>query len=228
MNHSSTKRPYSFSIPRVLLCGVLLTALIAACLYLHLTAFEFYQARFLDTESKTLAWFTEQLSYSLPFIIICLFHLVVYHKHDRYDGVARKEMLWEVVMVTVLTYGVLLPCLGQISNALYTNALATGEIIPQTEAEVDITLLMDIHQWVIRLTIPLGILMVFHGVRANRELRHPESEAAEEPLLTVEEFEAQKAASFHNDFDAPLDTDAGVASAEPTSSSQNTVAENTD
>ena len=194
MSNPTAARRYRFSIGRVLFCGVLLTALVAVCLYLSHTAFDFYHARFLEEESKTLAWFTQQIGFSLPFIVICLFHCFVYHKHDRRDGVARREMFWEIVIVTVLTYAVLLPYLSAISDALYTNALAAGEAVPENDVGVEVTLLMELHDWFIRLTIPLGALMVFHSFRARREMRFPEE--AEEPLLTVEEYEARKAAAM--------------------------------
>lgn len=184
---------YKFSILRVILCSVLLAVLTAACLYVYYTAFDFYRERLLAEESKTLAWFTKQIGLSLPFIVICLFHYMVYHKHDRRDGVARREMFWETLGVTVLVYAVLLPYLGSISEALHTNALAAGDVIPQTEAKIDITLLMELHEWIIRFTVPLGILMVFHGMRARREILHPEDEVTETPI-TVAEYEARKAA----------------------------------
>lgn len=193
MSNPTACRRYRFSIGRVLLCGFLLTALVAACLYLSHTAFDFYRARFLEQDSKTLAWFTLQIGLALPFLVICLFHYMVYHKHDRRDGVARREMFWEVVIVAVLTYAVLLPYLSSISEALYINALAAGESIPKTDTGNEITLLMELHDWFIRLTIPLGALMVFHAARARREIRFPEKE--EETPMTVAEYEARKAAA---------------------------------
>lgn len=208
MTNQSLIRPYRFSVLRVALCGVLMSALVALCLYLHHTAFQFYHARLLDDESKTLAWFTEQIGFSLPFIVVCLFHLGVYHKCDRRDGVARREMMWEILIVAVLTYAVLLPYLSKISDALYINAIAAGETLPKTEGKVEITLLMELHEWFVRLPIPLGILLVFHGARARREIREPESEAFPEPMITVEEYEARKAAKA-----SALDTT--VASEEP-------------
>ena len=194
MTRSMTRHHGGVSIPRILFCSVLLAALVAGCLYLHHTAFDFYQDRLLENESKTLAWLTKQLSFSLPFFVICLFQLIVYHKHDTRDGVLRREMFWEVVLVAVLIYAVLLPYLSSVSEALHINALAAGEKIPKTEGRVEITLLMELHEWFIRLTIPLGILMVYHAARARREIFCPESEAAPEPPITVAEYEARKAA----------------------------------
>ncbi len=195
MSHSTAHSRYRFSILRILLCGALLSTLVAVSLYVYHTAFTFYHARLIEEESKTFAWFTKQIGFSLPFILICLFQFMVYHKHDRRDGVARREMFWEIVVVTVLTYGVLLPYLSDISEALYTNALAAGVEIPKTDGKVEITLLMELHEWFIRLTIPLAALMGFHAVRARREIRFPESETLAEPVLTVEEYEARKAAA---------------------------------
>ena len=187
-------RKYKFSILRVILFSLLLTALTAACLYVYYTAFNFYRDRLLENGSKTLAWFTKEIGFSLPFIVICLFHYMVYHKADRRDGIVRREMFWEVLTVTVLVYAVLIPYLAEISAALHTNALAAGEVIPQTDAKIDITLLMELHEWIIRFTVPLGILMVFHSMRAHRELHHPETEEEEAPI-TVAEYEARKAAA---------------------------------
>lgn len=179
---------------RTFLCGLLMTVLVAGCLYLYYTSFDFYHARLLDNESKTLAWLTEQLSFSLPFILICLFQVMVYHGRDPRDGSVRREMFWEIVLVAVLTYAVLLPYLSSISEALYTNALAAGEKIPKTDGKVEITLLMELHDWFIRLTIPLLLLMVYHSARARRERLYPETEQATDRPLTVAEYEALKAA----------------------------------
>lgn len=193
MSNQTVPRRYGFSIPRVALCSLLLTVLVAACLYLYMTAFDFYHARLLEDESKTFAWFTEQIGLALPFIVICLFHYIVYHSHDRHDGIARREMFWEILAVTVLTYAVLLPYLARISDALYINALAAGESIPKTDGKVEITLLMEMHDWFVRLPIPLGLLMVFHAARARREIKFPESEVVTDAPMTVEEYEARKA-----------------------------------
>ena len=62
MSDQALQRRYRFSIVRVLFCGVLLTVLSAVCLYVFYTAFDFCRDRFLEEESKTLAWFTLQLS----------------------------------------------------------------------------------------------------------------------------------------------------------------------
>ena len=192
------------SLLRTLLCGILMTILAAGCLYLYYTSFDFYHDRLVENGSKTLAWLTEQLSFSLPFILICLFQTAVYHGRDPRDGTARREMFWQIALVAVLVYAVMLPYLSSISEALYTNALASGVKLPKTEGKVEITLLMELHDWFIRLTIPLLLLMVYHSARGRRERMYPEAEEAE-PLLTVAEYEAQKAARVAADMNVDMD-----------------------
>ena len=190
---TSVGRRYRFSIPRILFCSLLMAVLVAACLYLYRTAFTFYHARMLDNQSKTFAWFVEQTGFSLPFIVICVFQYAVYHKHDRRDGVAAREMFWEILILSALIYGVLYPYMDSISEALYTNALAAGVKIPQNEGKVDVTLIMELHEWFIRLSLPIMALLIFHSARARRERLYPATETVE-PVITKEEYLAMKAA----------------------------------
>lgn len=184
-------RPYRFSILRVLLCGALLSVLVAVCLYCKYSALDFLHARLLEQESKTSAWILEQVSHALPWIVLCLFQGFVYHKHDRRDGVAQREMFWELVLVTLFVYLFLLPHLHGISDRMYATALEQGAKIPKTEGKVDQTFLMLFHEWFIRMTIPLGALLIFHSTRARRERLHPETEVRE-PLMTRAAYDAQK------------------------------------
>ena len=192
---SASRCAAGFSVPRVLLCGILMTLLVAGCLYLHHTAFDFFCARMQDNGSKTIAWLAKQLGFSLPFVVICLFHAAVYGGRDPRDGSVQREMFWEIILVSVLTYAVLLPYLSSISEALHINALAAGEKIPLSEGKVEITLLMELHEWFVRLTVPLALLLVYHGSRGRRERLQPETEEEPAPLMTVAEYEAQKAAT---------------------------------
>ena len=174
MNHPTTCKPiYRFSLIRVLVMGVLLSLLVAGCLYLHHTVFTDARAHFLDAESKSIAWIVRELGYMLPFITIALFQYVVYSKYDREDGVLQREMMWEILLIAILTYAVLLPYVCHVSDELYAAAklLAeqTGEKLPQTEGKVDRTLAMDLHEWFVRFSIPLALLGVYHGSRASRE-----------------------------------------------------------
>ena len=188
-------RRYRFSILRVLICGALLSVLVAACLYCKYTAIDFFHARLLEQESKTSAWILKQVSFALPWIVICLFHGLVYCKHDRRDGIAQREMFWEVLLVTVFTYLVLLPYLKNISEEMYAAALEMGADIPQTDGKVDKTFLMIFHEWFIRMAVPLSALLLFHSVRARREMDYPETEA-EEPMMTRAEYDAMKLAEM--------------------------------
>ena len=134
---TQTGRRYRFSILRILICGVLLSVLVAACLYCKYTAIDFFHARLLEQESKTSAWIIKQGSFALPWIVICLFHGLVYTKHDRRDGIAQREMFWEVLMVTAFVYLLLLPYLKNVSEDMYAAALEKGADIPQTEGKAD-------------------------------------------------------------------------------------------
>ncbi len=202
-----TGRRYRFSILRILICGVLLSVLVAACLYCKYTAIDFFHARLLEQESKTSAWIIKQVSFALPWIVMCVFQGIVYNKHDRRDGIAQREMFWEVLMVTAFVYLILLPHLHSISEEMYAAALEMGADIPQTDGKVDETFLMIFHEWFIRMTVPLGILLIFHSTRARREELHPETEAAE-PMMTKAEYDALRANE--------MDTDASTDGAEVT------------
>ena len=188
-----TGRRYRFSILRVLLFGILMSVLVTACLYLKYSAVDFFHARLLEQESKTSAWIIKQVSFALPWIVICLFHGLVYTKHDRRDGIAQREMFWEVLMVTAFVYLLLLPYLKNVSEDMYAAALEMGADIPQTDGKVDKTFLMIFHEWFIRMAVPLGALLVFHSTRARREELHPETET-EEPMMTKAEYDAMKLA----------------------------------
>ena len=188
-------RRYRFSILRVLICGALLSVLVAACLYCKYTAIDFFHARLLEQESKTSAWILKQVSFALPWIVMCIFQGLVYCKHDRRDGIVQREMFWEVLLVTVFTYLILLPHLRNISEEMYAAALEMGADIPQTDGKVDQTFLMIFHEWFIRMAVPLSALLLFHSVRARRERDYPETEA-EETMMTRAEYDAMKLAKM--------------------------------
>lgn len=220
-------RRYKFSILRTLFCGVLLSMLVAACLYIDHTAVTFAHERLLEAEMKTSAWLVNELGLNLPLIVMCLFPWMVYSRHDRRDGDARREMMWEIVIVAVLTYGALLPYLSELSSTMYETAVEAGDIIPTTEeGGVPWTLLMKLHEWFIRLPIPLAILILYHKTRADRERKHPETEDRTVPM-TIAEYEARRAAeataaSVTTEADSPSDTasDADLPVTEPMQSTQ--------
>ncbi len=192
-----------FSILRVLLCGICLSALVAACLYIHHTAVSFYLERLLAEEKKHTAWIAEQISFALPWIVICLFQAIAYAKLDHRDGVARREMFWEVVLVTVFTYTVMLPYLNGLSQEMYDAAVAAGADIPETDGGVPWTLMMKLHDWFIRLAIPLALILTLHGMRARRESLAPDMP---EVKLTLAEYEASLAAEASDAASAPLES----------------------
>ena len=182
-------RRYRFSILRVLLCGFFMSVLVAACLYLKYTAVDFFHARLLEQESKTSAWILKQVGFALPWIFMCIFHAITYRKHDRRDGVVAREMFWEVMLVTVFTYFIMLPYLRNVSDIVYAAALEAGADIPQTDGKVDLTFIMLLHEWFVRMAVPLAALLIFYSARARRERLHPETEAGE-PLMTCAEYDA--------------------------------------
>lgn len=185
-------RRYRFSILRVLLCGFFMSVLVAACLYLKYTAVDFFHARLLEQESKTSAWILKQVGFALPWIFMCIFQSITYRKHDRRDGVVAREMFWEVMLVTVFTYFIMLPYLRNVSDIVYAAALEAGADIPQTDGKVDLTFIMLLHEWFVRMAVPLAALLILYSTRARRERLFPETEAAE-PLMTRAEYDALRA-----------------------------------
>ena len=188
----ATARRYRFNILRVLICGIFMSVLVAACLYLKYTAVDFFHARLLEQESKTSAWILKQVGFALPWIFMCVFQSITYRKHDRRDGIVAREMFWEVMLVTVFTYFILLPYLKGISEEMYAAALEAGAKIPQTDGKVDQTFIMLFHEWFVRMAVPLAALLILYSARARRERLFPETEAAE-PLMTRAEYDALRA-----------------------------------
>ena len=185
-------RRYRFNILRVLICGIFMSVLVAACLYLKYTAVDFFHARLLEQESKTSAWILKQVGFALPWIFMCIFHAITYRKHDRRDGIVAREMFWEVMLVTVFTYFIMLPYLRNVSDIVYATALEAGADIPQTDGKVDLTFIMLLHEWFVRMAVPFAALLILYSTRARRERLFPETEAAE-PLMTRAEYDALRA-----------------------------------
>ncbi len=185
------RRDTVYSILRVLCGGLLLSVLVAGSLYVHHTAVPFLQDRLLATDKKTTAWFVEQLGFSLPFIVICFFHTIVYRKSPR-DGVAEREMMWQVILVTLFTYCIMLPYLNNLSHDMYAAAVEANAKIPETDGGIPWTLMMKLHDWFIRFSIPLALLWGFHGMRASRQRQFP-CEDEDESFPTVEEYYARLA-----------------------------------
>ena len=123
---------------------------------------------------------------------MCIFQSITYRKHDRRDGIVAREMFWEVMLVTVFTYFILLPYLKGISEEMYAAALEAGAKIPQTDGKVDQTFIMLFHEWFVRMAVPFAALLILYSTRARRERLFPETEAAE-PLMTRAEYDALRA-----------------------------------
>lgn len=216
----ATARRYRFNILRVLLCGFFMSVLVAACLYLKYTAVDFFHARLLEQESKTSAWILKQVGFALPWIFMCIFQSITYRKHDRRDGIVAREMFWEVMLVTVFTYFIMLPYLRNVSDIVYAAALEAGADIPQTDGKVDLTFIMLLHEWFIRMAVPLAALLILYSTRARRERLFPETEAAE-PLMTRAEYDALRAS------EAAAETAAETAAGTAGEATDNTVTETT-
>ena len=192
-------RRYRFSVLRILFFSLLMSVLVTAAFYLKYSAVDFFHARLLEQESKTSAWILKQVGFALPWIFMCVFHAATYRRHDRHDSIAVREMFWEVLLVTVFTYFILLPHLQNYSDELYAAAVEAGAKIPQTDGKVDQTFIMLFHEWFVRMAVPFAALLIFYSARARRERLHPETEAAE-PLMTCAEYDA-----LHNNSDTSTD-----------------------
>lgn len=160
---------------RVLACTVLLSAITAGCLYLHLTAFPFLRTHLSATGLSPVAWIVEQLSFSLSFILTCVFLAIAYKGTDRRDGVASREKQWIILLLALFTYAILLPYIKHLSGEMYAAALASGAEIPLTDAGKPWTLMLKSFEWFIRFAIPLMILVIFYGARASRERCCPDT-----------------------------------------------------
>ena len=175
------KGTYRFSWVRVIAIGLMLFILTSLCLYLHHTAFVAVQQGLTDGEHKNSAWIAGEIGYLLPFVVICLFQFAVYYKHDRRDGTLQKEMKWEILLVAVLTYAVLLPVVMYISDSQIALKLASDAVIEKDDSDTYITLAKDVAEWFIRFAVPLLLLYVFHASKAHSETTQPCPEVAETP-----------------------------------------------
>lgn len=194
------KRTYKFSLIRMILMGLMLFALITACLYLYHTAFREYGTYLTESEKKSTAWIVEQLSYMLPFIAVAAFQYAVYAKHDNRDGVLQRERAYEILIAAALTYLVLLPLVWKYSDAKLTLSLMAGMDVPKTEGKEYETVMILLAQWFARLSIPLCLLFVYHMARAKAEVTEAEEDKA------IAAAEAQKADMARETVDASAKT----------------------
>ncbi len=194
------KRAYKFSWIRVILMGLMLSGLIAVCLYLYHTAFRDYLAYLTEEEKKSTAWITEQLSYMLPFLAVAIFQYAVYAKHDNHDGVLQKERAYEILIASAVTYLLLLPLVWAYSDAKLTLSLLADVKIPKTEGKEYETVMILVGQWFLRLSIPLCLLFVYHMARAKAEVIEAKEAALSETVShTSAEGDDNSAASISED-----------------------------
>ena len=172
----STLNRRKVSPVRVILFSLLVTLLMAVELYAHQTVFPDFIKYLTEIDHKSCAWIGGQLSFMLPFITLCVFQYCVYRKDENGDGVMQREKMWEIVLIAVLVYAVLLPYVRHYSITEHEAALAalipgTGDHYPRTPGGVDKTVMLRATEWFIRLTVPLMLLGLYHGARADREAK---------------------------------------------------------
>ncbi len=189
------KRAYKFSLIRMILMGLMLFGLITVCLYLYHTAFREYGAYLTSEEKKSTAWIVRQLSFMLPFIAVAAFQCAVYAKHDNRDGVLQRERAYEILIAAALTYLVLLPLVWWYSDTKLTLYLIAELDVPKTEGKEYETVMILLSEWFARLTVPLGLLFVYHLAKAKAEVTETAENAAIEAQKAAEEAakEAQEA-----------------------------------
>ncbi len=181
-------RAYRFSIARVLCFALCMAALLAFELYCYHTVFDSFHADLVEAEKKSSAWIESQLAFMLPFITICVFQYAVYYKRDGDMTPAAEcrifqlEKTWQIVLLILLIFGVLLPWVAHTSReaheAALAAALAGGDPVPTTAGGADSTLLMEVHEWFVRLSVPLMLLLLYHACRAGAEGREASDSAA--------------------------------------------------
>lgn len=174
-------RTRAASAARVLCFGILMAVLVAAELYLHYTSIQTFLDYLREEEHKNSAWIGSQISYMLPFLTVAFFQYAVYCRAERAseapgtvcpaNRLYQREKAWEILLVAVIVYGVILPFCIHLSNEQYAAALAdatlTGDTLPQTDGKVDDKLIYHLTEWFLRLGIPLGLLCIYHGARAR-------------------------------------------------------------
>ena len=162
---------------RIGVFSLLLFALICVEFYIGETALTVFYDQLLGdfsyTENKgwqkIAAWFIKELRFWLPFLTVCIFQYVTYRGYHAENGVCHKEMAWQVGIVTVLTYGGLLPYVAVLSKDLQALAISNGEELATNAGGVETTLMLHASIWFVRLAVPLLMLLVYHAARGRRE-----------------------------------------------------------
>ncbi|MBE6693330.1 MAG: hypothetical protein E7589_01000 [Ruminococcaceae bacterium] len=173
--------PLKVSIVRIIIISVLLFLLISVELGVYLTAISDLQDNLMkDYEltkdkgwQKSLAWMLDEFAMLLPLITVCVFQYAVYKRYNREDGILQREMAFEVILVGVLVYAVLLPVVAKISSDMNTAAHIAGTVERYEDGGV-ITLLRRSLGWFIRFIFPVGILSIYHFSRSKAEAEDTE------------------------------------------------------
>ncbi|MBE6585394.1 MAG: hypothetical protein E7645_02580 [Ruminococcaceae bacterium] len=177
------KFDYRLSVPRILFVGVMLFVLVAGCLYLYHNAFSEYGQYLIDEEKKTSAWLVEQLSYLLPIITVAAFQYCVYAKYDHKDGLLQRERAYELLILAGLVYLVFLPLLWRYSDRQLILSLMAGLQVDKTEGKTYETLFLKVLPWLIRFSVSIMLLFVYHMARAKAEKIETKTAEAEKATL---------------------------------------------
>lgn len=183
------------AVARVMTFSILLTALIAAELYLHYTTIPTFLEYLKEAGHTHSAWIGKQISYALPFLTIAFFQYLVYRRAERNSMAPgtvcpavrslQREKALEILGVALLLYAVVLPYCIHLSNETYAAALAEAlkndTVLPQTDGKVDDKMIYHLVEWFIRQGIPLALLGMYHTSRAGED----EDEADEPEVVTV-------------------------------------------
>lgn len=195
-NRTKRSTPLWVHMLRAALIGLLLCGVVAGALYLHVNTLPNLAADLTDTEKHPafptsavgiINWTANELGLLLPFLSVLILSFVIYRKLDRHDGKAQREMMYVILLVAVFTFAVLLPYVTHISDAELQAALAAGEEFPLRDNGVHDTLLLNLLEWFIRTGIGLGILALYHSVRAEREAKEYRAVQAVSPRTVAAE-----------------------------------------
>lgn len=188
------------SLLRIMIFSLLMAGLVVVELYLHHAVIPDFLSDLKEAGHKNSAWIGKELSYMLPFLTLAFFPYFVYRRAERSSMPAgticpavrrlQREKAWEMLLVGVLIYGVILPYCIHLSKVGYESALAealvSGTSVPQTEGKTDDKLIYHLTEWFIRQFIPLSLLGLYHAARAAE----PEETALSEEDCKVTEADA--------------------------------------
>lgn len=178
INDSATKySAVKISIFRIVAISVLLFILISLEFGVYSTAIKDLHGNLMkDYEmtsnrgwQKSVAWIVNELGLWLPMITICVFQLAVYKRYNRENGILQKEMAFEVIVVGVLVYALLLPYVSHLSSEMHATAVLEETVEYYKNGDA-ITLMRESLEWFVRFIIPVGLLSLYHFTRSKAEI----------------------------------------------------------